>query len=346
MALTILLIYLLELTGLPAARFLGPLIAALAFSVGGFRPTIPPSFFTFAKGMLGVRIAQSLGPDFFSILGGSWPFLACGTLWAMLSTAALGIILTRRKVMPGPTAIWGLSPGGASVMTLLSAEHGADMRMVALMQYTRVVLVSLVCIMVARLMLPGVSLPGVASQGLFPPFSPYDLLVTIVTALIALYISKKTNFPGGDIIFSMILVALVRNLAHVDTTLPPFILFPCYIIIGYRIGGNFSMADLKRGFRIYHWILISILAMIAFCGLFGYIMWAYGGFDSLTAYLSTSPGGLDVVTIIAAGTDAGLPFIAAMQTLRLFAVILLGPWLARLCMRVAGLELPVTRKQA
>jgi membrane AbrB-like protein len=334
LALTAALTLLFEGLGLPAARFLGPMDAALIFSISGARLALPNSVFTFAKGMLGVRIAQSVGPDFFGVLGGSWPFLAAGTLWAMAAAGLLGVFLTRRKIMPGTTSIWGLSPGGASVMTLMSADFGGDMQMVALMQYTRVVLVSLAAIFVSRLFAPPVAIES--RGGLFLPFSGPDLMITILCAIAALWIAEKTKFPGGAIVVPMIVLALVKNCGGVAISLPVFVLVPCYIVIGWRIGGNFSRESLKRAVSIYHWILLAVIAMTGLCGAFGWIMFRLGGFDALTAYLATSPGGLDVVTIIAAGTGASLSFIAAMQTLRLFAVIILGPFLARLCIRLAG----------
>jgi uncharacterized membrane protein AbrB (regulator of aidB expression) len=51
--------------------------------------------------------------------------------------------------------------------------------------------------------------------------------------------------------------------------------------------------------------------------------------DPLTAYLATSPGGSDTVAIIAASSRVDLPFIIAMQTARMFLVLLTGPWIAR-----------------
>ena len=38
----------------------------------------------------------------------------------------------------------------------------------------------------------------------------------------------------------------------------------------------------------------------------------------MTAYLATSPGGLDTVAVIAAGSNADMALIMAMQTLRPF----------------------------
>jgi len=57
--------------------------------------------------------------------------------------------------------------------------------------------------------------------------------------------------------------------------------------------------------------------------------------DLLTAYLATSPGGLDTVAIIAAGSRVDIAFVMAMQTLRLFTILLTGPTMARFISRYA-----------
>jgi uncharacterized membrane protein AbrB (regulator of aidB expression) len=51
--------------------------------------------------------------------------------------------------------------------------------------------------------------------------------------------------------------------------------------------------------------------------------------DLLTSYLALSPGGLDSIAIIALNAPVNLPFVVAVQTARLFVVILLGPSIAR-----------------
>ncbi|VEA57135.1 Putative transport protein [Salmonella enterica subsp. enterica] len=55
----------------------------------------------------------------------------------------------------------------------------------------------------------------------------------------------------------------------------------------------------------------------------------YMQIDFMTAYLATSPGGLDTVAAIAAGSSADMALIMAMQTLRLFSILLTGPAVAR-----------------
>jgi len=58
------------------------------------------------------------------------------------------------------------------------------------------------------------------------------------------------------------------------------------------------------------------------------------GTDFLSMYLATSPGGLDAMAIIAVETHADVGLVLAMQTLRLFGVILTGAFCARQIIRL------------
>jgi uncharacterized membrane protein AbrB (regulator of aidB expression) len=72
----------------------------------------------------------------------------------------------------------------------------------------------------------------------------------------------------------------------------------------------------------------AITAMVGGCGLYSLVLWKGLGLSPLTSYLASCPGGIDAVTIIASGSGAAdLPFIMAMQAMRLLIVILGGPWL-------------------
>src|SRR5207237_1146383 len=62
----------------------------------------------------------------------------------------LGWLLNRRRVLPGTTAIWGLSPGAATAMMVLAEAHGGDPRLVAFMQYLRVICVASLASLIAR----------------------------------------------------------------------------------------------------------------------------------------------------------------------------------------------------
>ena len=76
-------------------------------------------------------------------------------------------------------------------------------------------------------------------------------------------------------------------------------------------------------------ILLSIFALLAICAGMAWGLTRFMHIDFMTAYLATSPGGLDTVAVIAAGSNADMALIMAMQTLRLFSILLTGPAIAR-----------------
>ena len=79
-----------------------------------------------------------------------WVLFTVGVLSVVAASSLLGWLMTRLQMLPGTTALWGTSPGAASVMTIMAEHYGADIRLVALMQYLRVVMVAAVAALVAQ----------------------------------------------------------------------------------------------------------------------------------------------------------------------------------------------------
>ena len=100
--------------------------------------------------MIGCLIAKAIGAASMGTMLKQWPIFLIGIGAVMAFAAVLGVLLARWKVLPGTTAIWGSSPGAATAMVLMAEAFGADIRLVAVMQYLRVAFVGLVASIVAR----------------------------------------------------------------------------------------------------------------------------------------------------------------------------------------------------
>lgn len=101
------------------------------------------------------------------------------------------------------------------------------------------------------------------------------------------------------------------------------------------MGLQFNKAIFLLALKTLPQIIASILGLILMCALMALGLTHILQMDFMTAYLATSPGGLDTVAIIAAGTRADMSFIMALQTLRLFTILLTGPAMARAISRYA-----------
>lgn len=329
--LSLLLVALLELVRIPAALLLGPMVAAILFAARGAEPRIAPPLFFAAQAIIGTMIAQSMTVATFAEVAADWPLFLVSVLAVIFASTALGLLLARFQVLPGSTAIWGSSPGAASAMVLLSESFGADMRLVAFMQYLRVAIVASLASTVAAVALPATGdAPRTSWLG---PVDPLQFVLTVGVAAVAAVLARRFRLPAGAMLGPLAAATLLQDLGLLTITLPPLLLAAAYALLGWTIGGRFTPAILRHAARAFPRVLASILTLVAICGGFAWALVQFGGKDPLTAYLATSPGGADSVAIIAASTPVDVPFVMAMQTLRFLLVLLIGPPLARFVAR-------------
>jgi membrane AbrB-like protein len=241
--------------------------------------------------------------------------------------AGLGILLARLRVLPGTTAIWGSAPGAAATIVIMADAFGADARLVAFMSYLRVALVALAASLVARLAVPaGVAPPAV---DWFPPVAAIPFIETVALVVVAMIVATLNRIPVGAIFLTKVLGILLQNLAGLQLELPPVLLAAAFTLVGWSIGLRFTRDILLHAWRALPAVVGSMVALIAACAVFAFLLVWLAGVDPLTAYLATSPGGADSVAIIAANSAVDVPFVMAMQAGRLLVVTLTGPWLAR-----------------
>lgn len=140
--LSFIIITILEYFNLPAGFLLGSMVAAIIIATRQGTVKVPQTPFYWAQGLIGCLIALSINEAFFSSILLNLPIFIFSVLFVLVASTCLGYLLGRFNILNPTTAIWGASPGAASALVLLSANYGADPRIVALMQYLRVALVA------------------------------------------------------------------------------------------------------------------------------------------------------------------------------------------------------------
>lgn len=312
---------------LPAALLLGPMIAAIAVEAGGGAIRLPRVVLYGSQALIGCMIARVLTPDILTIFAQRWPIFL-GVIVAVVAAAGvIGAAMSRWRVLPGTTAVWGMAPGAASAMVFMAGEFGADARLVAFMQYLRVVLVATLATVVARLSVG----PHAAAAGVrwFPLLHALPFAETLAIALLGGVIGRLARVPAGAFLVPMVLGALLHSSGLVHLDLPPWLLAASYATVGWSIGLGFTRDILAHAVRALPQTLAAIGVLIAFAGLLALILVEAFGIDPLTAYLATSPGGADSVAIIAASSHVDMSFVMALQTVRFVFVLLAGPAISR-----------------
>ena len=323
---SILLASALQWVRLPAAFMLGPLVAAVLAQTAGGAVKIPRTLIAAAQAIIGCLIAHSITPAIVVGFMHNWPIFLGVVALSVAASVAIGWAMSRLRIIPGSTAVWGMLPGAATVMMLMAEAHGADFRLVAFMQYLRVVLVAAAASVVALLFTHG---GGGFSSGCFPPVNPPDLVATIGVALVGGLLGLASRIPAGVLLGPLALGAVLNVLGWVRIELPPVVLIASYALIGWNTGLRFTRDVLAAAARALPQSIGATALMMAFGGLLAWMLEAFLHVDPLTAYLATSPGGVDAAAIIAASTKVNTPFVMALQTVRMILLLVVGPPVAR-----------------
>lgn len=316
--------------GLPAAFLLGAMGAAMIVAGRGATLRMPERLFALAQAVVGCLIARNFTPALFLTIGRHIGLFAGVTLSVLLVSTALGLALARLRLLPGTTALWGSFPGAATVMVLLSGSFGGDMRLVAVMQYLRVVVVAITASVVARLW----GLSGTAHHAWLAPIAWSSFVVLLPIIVLGGLFGPRLRVPAGALLVPMVVTTVLADVGLVRVELPQPLLVVSYLVVGWAIGLRFTRESFRDAGRALPQVLGTILALVAACAGIGWVLARAAHIDPLTAYLATSPGGADSIAIIATGTSVDLPFVMATQMGRFVAVLLLGPSLARWAARL------------
>ena len=328
LACSALLAAVLEIAGLPAALLLGPMIAGILVGTNGGRIRAPRLPVLAAQTIVGCLVAHAITGDIVLAFLKDWPLFLGVVLVIIATSGVLGWTMARFKVLPGTTAVWGTAPGAASAMMVMAGAFGADARLVAFMQYLRVVIVAGLASVVARLWV-GASGAVVPHIVWFPAVPWQDLMATLAVAGVSGAIGVGLRIPAGALLLPMIAGRGARGDGAGDNRAPAVAAGAELRVSGLEHRPGFHAGNSGHASRALPQVLLATFALIGVCGLLALFLVHAAGIDPLTAYLATSPGGMDAVAIIAASSNVDIAFVMALQTLRFIIVLITGPPLAR-----------------
>lgn len=318
--------------GLPAAYLLGPMIGGLILSAKGMHFKVSKLAAAFCQGVIGMMIAQGIPISFISEAAKEGPLFAFLILGVILLSFTLGWILASRQILPGSTAIWGSSPGAASAMVIMAEAAGADHRLVAFMQYLRVLMVAGTASLIAHFAL-SISHELPPPRPWFEPFPAIDFIATLAIAATGPILGIVLKRPTLNLVAPMALGVALHAVGLIDITLPKWFLAAAYIVFGLSIGLRFTREIVAHALKALPALFASVFTLILSCGALAVALSYFANIDLLTAYLATSPGGADSVAIIVASSPVDKPFVLTMQVGRFLAVLFLAPILSKFAVR-------------
>ena len=327
--------FLLHAAGFPASFLIGPMLTGMAFAVRGVQLAVPRPFLLCAQAIVGCLVARALDPSILGTIADDWAAMLLVVMTTVVASTFAGWMIARTHLLPGTTAAWGCSPGAATGMVAMAEEFGADARLVAFMQFLRVIMVVITATLVSRLIF-GVTATEHAPAAAVQSFADQlpGLAATLAVAAGGGLAARLLPVPSGSVFVPLIFAATLQGMGVMTITLPPWLLIGAFALIGWGVGLRFARETVLYALRAMPVMLAGIFSLILLCGLSAAMLVWLVGTDPLTAFLATIPGGLDAIAIIAVDSNADISFVLALQTVRLFVVIVTGPMLAKLICRL------------
>ncbi len=322
--------YLGDLVGVPVAWLVGPMIAAVVLSLAGAPPQPSTAkLFPVVQAVIGATLSASFTIDALKPLGEHWLPIGVSVVLVLAVSIGAGLVLTKVASLDIATASLGTIPGGASGMVAMSEELGGDARLVAFMQYARLVVVIVSIAVLARMVDTGgepVNQQLAASDG--PPMIARYGLAVLVAGLGG-WLGVRFRLPAGALVGAMI-VGLIPGLLEIGPLAwPGFVLSGAYLLLGSRVGSRFDRAIIRRLWALLPFALGFVVALIVICAGIGWGLHLATNLDVLTSLLATSPGGIDAATIAALDTGANVTMVVSIQMMRLLIMVLVGPFIIR-----------------
>lgn len=320
-----------EQYGLPAPHLLLAVVWGLiATSTGLIKRSVPTMVHTTAQAVTGVVIGSFLNLHALSTTRGSLGPLLVVTVLTLVFSLGAGLLLAKWTKLDQATASLGMVAGGSAAIVGAAEDLDADARMVAFMQYLRLALVVLLTPVMVRFVFgPGAGhFRALGAAEVEVPFSLAGYGFLLWTVPLGVLVGKLLRLPAPALLGPVLVGALV-TIAGIGAEPPEVAREIAFTIIGLEVGLRLTPAALKAMGKMLPVVMLFVVAITAGCAALAYAVTLVAPISPLNAYLATTPGGINAVLATATATHGNVALIFAVQTLRLFAMVLLAPPLLR-----------------
>lgn len=316
--------------GVPSAALFAALLVATGLALAGLVPDgVPRGASLAAQAVLGVTIGALVQLPTLLALGRHIVPVLLVTFGTLLVTIVAGLLMGLRRDVGPLTGALALISGGASAVVALAAELGADIRMVAVVQYLRVGFVTAIMPLVAAIFFHAGGGGGDAAAPVHHA-GWAGLALVAVAAPLGLLIARLARVPAGPLLAPLLVAAAITLTGRTHGAGVPWpVVDLAYVAIGWQAGVRFTRDRLAEIGRALPTALLLIVLVNLVCAGLGVLLARLAGASDFDGYLATVPGGIYAALALAVSGGTNVTFVLAVHVLRVVMMMVSMPLIAR-----------------
>ena len=314
----------LNATGMPAGLISGSVIAVAIAAIAGRPVTVPVPLARTVFVLIGMALGSIVSPETLNGIAAyplSIAILATSTFCMIAGTS---FYLRKVHRWDRLSALFGASPGALAQAMALSAEAGADLRAIVIVQTIRVVMLTVG--IPAGLVLFGVALP--AGQAVRAAASLPEFLVLAPAAVIPAFLLYRVGFQGGWLFGAMLGSGVLHGGGFIHGTLPWWVYDAAVIVLGTITGARFASTSPRLLVRLVGAGLGSFAVAIMIAGAFMALVTLVVSVQPAEIVIGFAPGAQDTMMVLALALHMDPVFVAAHQIARYLIVSVAIPVMA------------------
>ena len=234
--------------GVPSAALFAALVVGIVLALSGLAPKrVPRRIGIAAQGVLGVYIGTMVHRDAVGALGSDWPIVVAIAVATLVLSVVAGALLGLHRDVSPLTGSLALVAGGASGLVAIARELGGDDRVVAVVQYLRVGLVTASMPVVVALIYHA-DRSHHAAVSAQTDSAPWYLSIAMLVVLVVVGAvgGRLIRLPGAGLLGPLALTVVFQlSGLSFGLTVPAMLVQVGYMVIGWQAGVAFTRESLR-----------------------------------------------------------------------------------------------------
>ncbi len=311
---------------LPLPMLLGSLLAVGAAAIGGLRPVghlpqAPQKFRMIFVPIIGIAIGGAARPEILRQVADWIPSLAALCLFVPLVHFAGYRLLCATGRTDPVTAFYGTAPGGLVETVEMGEAAGAEIRMLAMLQFLRLI-ITIVTVPLAFTWMAGHavgSAGGARVEG--AELHGVDVMLLAACGIVGAVAGLRLGLPAGHVL-GPILLSGAAHVAGLTHAVPPgWMIAAAQVVIGTSLGVRFAGMPKDRILVAMRLALLNAAITIGGAIGFAVAVAPVAGEPVMAVFLAFAPGGLVEMGLIALSLDMSILYVTAHHLLRIILAV-------------------------